>query len=139
MYTDFEQDLILACKNWYGENGIEKVISDYVGYIKPEEVTLDSKYHFIFELYLKLCEAGNLKLRCLLSELSPRRIYDIKHSKHIINNHNYRLYEFPRLLCDKMISEICNVTVIKNDNVLIELHNANPKFIEKDGNSMGAE
>lgn len=134
MYTDFEQDLILACKCHYGEQGIEKVIRDYIGYSEDQEITLDSKYHFISELYMKMVENKHLKLFILLRDrLSPRHIYDQKNMKYIINNVNYSLYELPRIICDHMVAEIQGVRVLKDGGeVLIELHKNNEKFIDKE-------
>jgi hypothetical protein len=134
MYTDFEQDLILACKNWYGEKGIEKVIRDYIGYAENQELTLYSTYHFISELYVKMVENGHLKLYFLLQDrLSPRHIYDKDHTEYIYNNHNYSLYDMPRVICDHMIAEIQGVSVLKdNGETLIKLHDINEKFLDKD-------
>lgn len=128
---EMEQDLVLACKSWYGKTGIEKVISTYCGY-DIEHVNLDAKYHFISELYLKLCKEGHLRFKNLLYELSPEHIFDWKHTERVINNHNYSLYDFPRLLCDKMVSEICSIKVREGNNVLVELHDADPRFKEKE-------
>lgn len=50
MYTEFEQDLIIACKCHYGDNGIEKVIRDYIGYSEYQKIYLDSKYHFVSQM-----------------------------------------------------------------------------------------
>lgn len=131
MYTDFEQDLILACKNWYGENGIEKVIRDYIGYAENQEITIDSKYHFISELYDKLCNNGHLKLTCLLYRLSPRRIYDHK-NRSLFNNLKYSLYDFPNIVCDHMVGEIQGMRIKDDNSTLIEIHEAKDKFIDKE-------
>jgi hypothetical protein len=128
MFDDMEQDLILACKMHYGENGVEKVISDYVRYKKPEEVELDSKYHFISNLYVKLVKDGHLNISCLLNDrLSPRRIFD-HNNRTLYNNKAYGIYEFPKILCDHMVGEIQGVKVRDGDNILIELHEAKQKY-----------
>lgn len=133
MYTDFEQDLILACKCHYGENGIEKVISDYVGYTEEHEVTIDSKYHFISELYVKMVENRHLKLSILLqNKLSPGNIYDIKNKGYVSYYENYSIRDVSRIICHQMISEIQGVRVRDGDKVLIELHECNEKFKDKD-------
>jgi hypothetical protein len=135
MYTNFEQDLILACKCHYGENGIEKVIRDYIGYAEDQEITLDSKYHFISELYVKMFENKHLKLYFLLQDrLSPRHIYDHEHRENVLNRHNYSLYDFPRIVCDHMIAEIQGVKVYNSEKneIIIELHEPDEKFKDKE-------
>lgn len=129
MFDEMEQDLILACKNWYGEKGIDKVISTYCGY-DIEHVNLNVRYSFISKLYSKLCGEGHCKLTSLFNELSPNRIYDWKHTEQVINNHNYSLYDFPKLLCDKMISEICGIQVRDDDKILVELHEVDSRSKE---------
>ncbi|KKU58791.1 MAG: hypothetical protein UX83_C0011G0003 [Candidatus Wolfebacteria bacterium GW2011_GWE2_47_12] len=42
---EMEQDLILACKLWYGDNGVEKVIGHYCNY-DPEHCDIRAKYYF---------------------------------------------------------------------------------------------
>jgi hypothetical protein len=132
MYTGFEQDLILACKCHYGSKGIEKVIRDYIGYGENQEIKLDSKYHFISELFLKLCNNGHLKYIYLLDRLSPRNIYDQKHMEFPLSKVNYNLYDLPRIVCDHMIGEIQGVRVKDGNKVLIELHENNKKYIEEE-------
>jgi|LakMenEpi03Aug12_release.lakeMendotaPanAssembly.Ray.scaffolds.fasta_scaffold123450_5 hypothetical protein len=132
MYSDFEQDLILACKCHYGEKGIEKVIRDYIGYSENQEVKINSIYHFISDLYIKMVENNHLRLYSLLvDQLSPNRIYDKNHTEYVYNRINYSLYDFPKILCDHMIGEIQGVQVIKDGKVLIELHEKNKKFKDK--------
>jgi len=112
MYNEFEQDLILACKCWYGDNGIDKVIQDAIGYDRDQYVSIHSKYHFISQLYIKLIENKHLMLYNLIEHFKPSRI------------DAYSMYE-------KMCSEIMNLK-IKNDSglVIVELHEPNEKYKE---------
>lgn len=130
MYTDFEQDLILACKCHYGENGIEKVIRDYIGYSENQEITINSTYHFISELYKKMVENNHLKLYFLLDRLSPNHIYDYQ-NRNLFNNSQYSLYDFPKIIVDHMRAEIQGVRV-RDDNRIIELHETKEKFKDKE-------
>ena len=138
MYTEFEQDLILACKGWYGENGIEKVIRAYIGYSEAQDITIDSKYHFISELYVKMVENKHLKLFFLLqNRLSPRHIYDSKNMRYVYNTTNYNIYDIPRIVCDHMIAEIQGVQVKEQDKdgnyyTMIEIHEAKEEFKDKE-------
>lgn len=130
IYSDFEQDLILACKCHYGDNGIKKVIADHVGYIEPSKIKLDSIYHFISELYIKMVENNHLKAECLLKDrLSPRHIYDQKNFG-FNNKKDYTLYDIPRIICDHMIGEIQMVQVKDSEKnlIIIDLHEPNLKF-----------
>jgi hypothetical protein len=130
MFDEMEQDLILACKSWYGSNGIEKVISSYCGY-DIKHVNSRAKYHFISELFLKLCNNNHIKITGLLYDLSPDHIFDFNHPECAFNNHKYSLYDLPNIICDKMISAICNLEVYDGNKVLIELHEASDKFIDR--------
>jgi hypothetical protein len=116
MYTDFEQDLILACKFWYGENGIDKVIADAIGYGEEQEVSIHSKYHFISQLYLKLIENKHLFLYNLIDRFKPSKFHDVC-------NHDG--------MYDVMRSEISGLRVKNEDKTIIELHTANEKYREE--------
>lgn len=128
---NMEQDLILACKNWYGDKGIDKVISHYCGY-NIECVNLHARYHFISELYLKLCDNNNLKYLCLLDRVSPRRIYDPENRVDAFNPYHYNLSDFPRIILNHMVEEIQGLEVKNNDIVLVKIHEANEMFIEEE-------
>lgn len=125
---EMESDLVLACKCYYGDNGVEKVIGYYCGY-EPEDCSLDSKYHFISELLMKLIENGNLRLGHLISELSPRHINGL--------GEMYKTLDVAEKVYKRMFSMIQGLKVKERDKDgnyydLVELHELNEKFIEKE-------
>lgn len=120
---EMEQDLVLACKNWYGENGIEKVIGNYCGY-DPKDCNISAKYHFISELLMKLLDNKCITLTRLFDELSPRHINGFGGMDEHLHT-STKIY-------NRMVSVINNLQVRNQDEVLVELHQANEKFKEKE-------
>lgn len=121
--TDLEQDLVLACKNWYGENGIAKVISEINGCEIESYERLDTKYFWIKELYLKLIQNGNLKIERLFERFFPD--YDFP----FLKSEKEKLF-IERFL-DQLITEIQGVQVMDDQGVILSLHDAHgSKFRE---------
>jgi len=123
-----ESDLVLACKLWYGEKGIEKVIADNV-YGDIEHIKLDSKYHWISKLFMKLIDTGYFKLSTFINEISPRHIDGFGG----MDEHLSAAEKVYR----RMVSMICNLQVQDHDKegnwyTLVELHEVNEKFREKE-------
>lgn len=126
--TDMEQDLILACKLWYGDNGIDKVIAHYCNY-PIELVEVRNRYYWISQLFIKLIDAGHFKFSYFLSELASVNDWFAQD----INN----AYDIPKYILKKMVSLInCELQVNEHDEQgnlypLIELHEAQEMFREK--------
>lgn len=125
---EMEQDLILACKCHYGHNGIEKVIAHYCRY-EPEHCDMGAKYHFISELIVKLIDNGNIRISYLIDQLSPRNINGFCSMDEKLSA-SEKVYK-------RMVSIINNINVKEQDKDgnyydLIELHDADPRFKEKE-------
>jgi hypothetical protein len=123
-----ESDLVLACKAWYGDKGVEKVIGHYCNY-DPEHCDIRSKYHFISELIVKLIDNGHLRLTTLINELSPMNINGFAEMDKDLAASN-KIY-------NRMVSMICGLQINEQDKdgnyyALIELHEVNEKFREKE-------
>lgn len=120
MYSEFEQDLILACKGWYGDNGIDIVLRDYCGWSDEYPIPKDSIYHFISNLFIKMVNNNHLRLGSFFDSMSPNRIFDFE-------KQTFTIWEIPMKLCQQMKSEISCVKV-KNDNGewIVKLHEPNP-------------
>ncbi|MCE5220150.1 MAG: hypothetical protein LLF98_02485 [Clostridium sp.] len=127
---NMEQDLIYACKSWYGGNGIEKVIGDYCGY-DASNVGAEAKYHFLSKLLIKLIKNKNINLTELFDDLSPRNINEFGGlGKQDQRNTN-------EIIFGKMVLLICNLQVkeMRKDGTyinLVDLGEPNEKFRKKE-------
>ena len=122
MYSDFEQDLILACKGWYGDNGIDIVLRDYCGWADEYPLPKDSVYHFLSILFIKMVNNNHLRLGMFFDNLSPSRIFDFEKK-------SFTLCDISMKICQQMKSEISGVQVKTNKGEwIVRLHDPNPAW-----------
>lgn len=123
-FNEFEQDLILACKTWYGEQGLEKVIANHTG-IEVKYVSVNNKYYWLKKIIIKLVNAGYFSIENIFTNFFE----DV--GLYFFNKVNESKDEMITRVTERMIAMIQLMEVNDKGVTLVYIHNINKKFVEK--------
>ncbi len=124
-FNEFEQDLILACKTWYGEQGLEKVIANHGG-IKVEHVSLENKYYWLKKVIIKLVNAGYYSIENIFTQF-----FEDYFGMYCFDSPINSKEGIIARITDRMRAMIQNMEVKDKGVTLVYIHDMNKKFVEK--------